>query len=103
MNKHSGYETYRPIETPFSGLIAPATFVNEGILSAVAEFRGFVARILRRWHNEFRIARTVAELSKLADHILDDIGVRRDEIEIAARIVVENPGVDFRTGKACRN
>ena len=103
MNKHSGYETCRPIEVPFSGLIAPAAFVNEGILSALAGVGGFVARTLRHWHNEVKIARTAAELSKLADHILDDIGVRRDEIEIAARKVVENPGVDFRTGKAYRN
>jgi uncharacterized protein YjiS (DUF1127 family) len=100
MNKHSGYETYRPIEAPFTGLVAPAIFVNEGILAAFAEFRGFLARTFRRWYNEFRIARTIAEMSRLDDHILSDIGVSRDEIARAARFVVEKPGVDFRTGKA---
>lgn len=102
MNKHSGYETYRPVEAPFSGLIAPAIFINEGILAAVAELRDFIVSTLRRWHNEYKIARTITELSELDDHILYDIGLLREEIAIAARTVVENPGTDFRPRRACR-
>lgn len=100
MNKYSGYETHRPVEAPFAALIAPAHFVDEGILSALAEIRNSIVRALRDWHREFKISRTVAELSKLDDHVLYDIGVLRDEIHLAARSVVENPGADFRSGKA---
>ena len=98
MNKYSGYETYRPVEAPFAALLSPLCFVSEGLLAAAAEVRKFFASAFRRWCNEFKIARTVEEMSRLDDRILRDIGVYRDEIYFAARAAVENPGERFRPG-----
>jgi len=88
MNKYSGYKTYRPVGMPYEQLEPPFYLPNGD--SLVAAIPGWLAQVFRRWRDGIEIARTAAELSKLDDDRLRDIGVCREEIRLAARRAVES-------------
>ena len=61
----------------------------------------YVSNMLRRWHQDQAIRRTMACLSRLDNRQLADIGITADEIPEAARRAVEAPDArDPRATKA---
>ena len=87
MNKYSGYETCRVAALPYEQLEPPCQLpLAGGSLTAAA--RKWVESILHYCRDEFLIARTIALLSKLDDRQLNDIGIDRERISVAARQLV---------------
>jgi uncharacterized protein YjiS (DUF1127 family) len=88
MHTYSEYEAtqalmglYDPFEPPFLSTDESSSF------TVICEK---VSQVFSRCFNEISYARTVAELSKLSDAQLRDIGLSYGEIELAARQAVEN-------------
>ena len=98
MNKYSGYETCNPSKPPIAELVAPIDELALALLSLFGSCGAFFGNKIRRCYDEFVIARTAAELSRLDDHILRDIGIHRGEIQRIARAAVEDPSVYLRIG-----
>ena len=89
MYKFSEYETNQalfswsdPFESPFLSTDESSSF------TVISEK---LTRAFSRWSNKIRYARTVAELSKLSDAQLHDIGLSYGGIEKAARQAVGHP------------
>ena len=98
MNKYSGIATCRQAKPPFADLVAPANDLAEALLAIFSDLGNALIGRIRRWRNEAKIARTAAELSRLEDRMLDDIGIRREDIYLAARASVETPDADIPHG-----
>ena len=74
-----------PARVPFVELVAPFMYVGEEVFrfgSAAVNRTARVAGAFMRWHNE---RATVKALSALEDHLLNDIGIRREDIPAVAR------------------
>lgn len=98
MSKQSEYAALGPWAMVFAGIATPSTYVADGIVSAFSELRRKVARGYHAWRAHRRVLRTVAELSRLEDHVLQDIGVHRSEIYALAVSLEEDPKNGFRGG-----
>jgi uncharacterized protein YjiS (DUF1127 family) len=74
-----------PARVPFVELVEPLMYVGEEVVrfgSAAVAGTSRVTGAFIRWHNE---RSTIKALRELDDHLLDDIGVRREEISAVAR------------------
>lgn len=69
---------------PAQGPALVATFPVHYKASPMAAIGGFVSRMAARWKAERETRRTVAALSALSDHQLQDIGLARSNIISAA-------------------
>ena len=86
---------YRP-EAYFDSLVEPVYGLAEGILYGFSALRRRLAKGVESWKRDRAIRITIAELSRLEDRILKDIGVDRDNIHAAAVAVVDDPTVRVR-------
>jgi uncharacterized protein YjiS (DUF1127 family) len=81
---------------PFAELVEPTRVVGETLYETARSATHTTARAFEAIARRVRARRSVKELSKLSDHVLQDIGVDRSEIASLARRVSENPDVDYR-------
>ncbi|MCB1742304.1 MAG: DUF1127 domain-containing protein [Gammaproteobacteria bacterium] len=88
----AGQRRHAPLATHAAADFSVARF----ILAAVSDVHDLVLASVDTWRRGRAIARTIAELSRLDDHVLRDVGIRRSEIRVVARSLVEHPGVDVR-------
>ena len=96
MYKFSEYEVNQALFTWKDPFDSP--FLSNDESSTYTVICQKVARAYRRWINDIKYAHTVAELSKLSDARLRDIGLSYGEIEQVARRAVENAEVSIGTG-----
>ena len=92
MNIVSEYDSSSLMTGLYERFDPPGSGVDRGRPDTIADL---VRRAIRHWHNEYRIARTMAALTKLDANTLHDIGLSRDDIPAAARNSVENPDPDY--------
>ena len=57
---------------------------------------GLVRRAVGVWHAQQRKRRTLAQLSRLDDHVLADIGMTRADIRIVANDLIDRPQLQSR-------
>ena len=100
MHKHIDHWPHRSWEPPFVGLVTPTFEVAEAIVSVFASLRDFIVREYEAWRRRRLMARTIAELSGLDDHVLRDIGVPREDIHAVALGAVEGGKSRFDYVKA---
>ena len=86
---------YRP-EAYFDALVEPVHGLAEGILYGFSALRRKARKRIEAWRRDHAIRVTIAELSRLEDHMLKDIGVDRDNIYAVAVAVVDDPTVKVR-------
>ncbi len=86
---------YRPVAY-FDALVEPVYGLAEGILYGFSELRRKVRKGIESWKRDHAIRVTIAELSRLDDRVLKDIGVDRDNIYAVAVAVVDDPTVNVR-------
>ena len=87
--------TYRP-QAYFDALVEPTYGLAEGIHYGFAALRRRVVKSIEAWKRSHAIRVTIAELSRLDDRMLKDIGVDRDNIHAVAVAVVDDPTVSAR-------
>ena len=82
------YHAGRSSGVPFAGLLGPS-LSREGVSQAPGKTGpGRFARTISRVRHSFSVRRTIAELSRLDDRTLRDIGLRRADIGTAAAAAV---------------
>jgi len=83
---------YRASALPLFELLEPSFSRNSAATVSKASKPGVFQRALARFQYAVAVRRTIAELSKLDDRILRDIGVERDGIRsIAIEIASKSP------------
>jgi uncharacterized protein YjiS (DUF1127 family) len=87
--------TYRPVAY-FDALVEPVNGLSEGILYGFSALRRKLAGAFASWRRSRAIDITVAELSRLDNRTLKDIGVCRDNIYAVAVAVVDDPSASVR-------
>ena len=75
---------------PFVELVAPTTFLADGIIAGIGGFANAIPTVAGRIKRARQIRRTVNALYALDDDTLKDIGVKRCEIRAVARHTVEH-------------
>ena len=96
MSKHIENVSHRHWEPPFIELMAPTHALSEGILAGLSALKDLAADRFKTWKHKYEVNRTAAALSSLEDHVLKDIGVRREDIYAVAHYVVDDPSADIR-------
>ena len=82
---------------PAQGAALVASFPIHRKESPMATFAGIISRLIARWKANREMQRTVAALSALSDHQLQDIGLARSNIvSAAARTVTAKHFVDLK-------
>ena len=93
---HVRYQTETPPFVAFVNYDAPASHVGDAILTGLGATVRPIVRRFKAFRVKIREAQAARTLARLDDRTLEDIGLRRSQIGHVARLVAENPGVDYR-------
>ena len=83
------YHVYRHAALPFFELLEPSIARSPVDGARRGSGKGWFARAMARLQYAMAVRRTIAELSKLDDHLLYDIGLSRGTIRSAAKQSVD--------------